>query len=236
MRQRRNLWGTPAKSGGKNHWIDPAYGEDLDRAAPFLLAYDPGDDGSGTIQCYRCEPPPDYVWDFIVILKAHTHGILDAKHPETLLAVWGLLKTAILRNNNMESMMWSKDPDAKFGFKVRNIFEMTKWNQNTSLRLQAEDDLLGITEVQLGSDMQAVGYDPSKIEGYDEKIIIPMYGWKIIKHFLLQLMDVADFKKLHDKVVDEGFADLLTRKRFKFLENAAAGHYETPSRKKKKQS
>ena len=130
--EKESLW-TPAKSAGRNHWIDPAFGEDLDRAAQFLLAYDPGDYGSGSIQVYRCAPPPDHVWDFIMILKAHTHGLFDAKHPETLQAMWGLLETAILRNNNVESMMWSKIPDAKFGFKMKNIFEMASWKRKNVL-------------------------------------------------------------------------------------------------------
>ena len=106
------------------------------------MAYDPGDYGNGSIQYYRCAPPPDHVWDFIVILKAHTHGIFDAKHPETLLAVWGLLKTAILRNNNIENMMWSKNPDAKFGFKMRNIFQMAEWKRKTFRSLLATDTLV----------------------------------------------------------------------------------------------
>ena len=46
-------------------------------------------------------------------------------------------------------------------------------------------------------------------------------------------MDVADSQKLHDKVVDAGHTQLLTRKSLQILENAAKGHYETPARKKK---
>ena len=78
-----------------------------------------------------------------------------------------------------------KNPEAIFGFRVRNIFEMSQWKMRTTLRLLAQDDLLGITEVQLRSEIQAVGYDPSKIDGYDENLIAPMYGWKISTHYNL---------------------------------------------------
>ena len=68
---------------------------------------------------------------------------------------------------NVETMMWSKIPDAKFGFRMRIIFQMAEWKRKTSLRLLATDELLSITEAQLRSEVQAIGYDLSKIEGYD---------------------------------------------------------------------
>ena len=63
-------------------------------------------------------------WGFIVLLKAHTHGIFDSRSPETLREVWRLIEKAILKPQSRESMMWSKIPGAKFGFRMRNIFEV----------------------------------------------------------------------------------------------------------------
>ena len=75
--------------------------------------------------------------------------------------------------------------EAKFSFRVRNIFELNCWRNKSTLKLQSRGELLGITEVQLKSEIQAIGYDLSKIDGYDENRIVPMHKWKITKHYLL---------------------------------------------------
>ena len=36
--EKESLW-TPAQSGTNNHWIDPAFGDDFDREAPFIIMF-----------------------------------------------------------------------------------------------------------------------------------------------------------------------------------------------------
>ena len=46
--------------------------------------------------------------------------------------------------------------------------------------------------VMVLSEAQAIGYDLSKIKGYDPNVIIDAPGWVIIKHILGSLMDPLD--------------------------------------------
>ena len=122
--------------------------------------------------------------------------------------------------------MWKGLPEAKFSFRMRNIFDMSAWKNKTTFRLRSKGELLGITEMQLKSEVQAIGYDLSKIEGYDEDKIVPMHKWKITTHFLLQFMSTADFQKMHDKITYGGFTNALTKKRRKKLRRGARGEFE----------
>ena len=219
---KESLW-TPAKSGKSNHWIDPAFGEDLNREAPFILCYDPGDRGTEEdgIEVYRCVEPPSNVNDLFCILKAYTHGLFEMKCPSTLKEVWTNITAAIKRSEKIEKMMWKKLPDAKFGFKIRNIFKMDTWRNKSTFRLASVDSLLGITQAQLTSEFSAIGYDLAKVPGYDPKLILQGPGWQVVKHFVLQMMDAAEFRKLHTKLESAG--KLMTKNRMKMLKNAAEG-------------
>ena len=84
--------------------------------------FDQGDfaenDVEAGIEVFRAAEPAANVWDVIVILKAHTNGTLDMKEPATLRDAWRNITEAIARSEQVESMVWKKLPEAKFGFKI----------------------------------------------------------------------------------------------------------------------
>lgn len=84
---REALW-TPAKTKrSTSHWMDPAFGQELDKTAPFALMHDPGDVADGeddSLQVFRTEEPPHNVGDAIVILKAYANDLLEVNSPCTL--------------------------------------------------------------------------------------------------------------------------------------------------------
>ena len=187
--------------------------------------FDQGDfaenDVEAGIEVFRAAEPPANVWDFIVILKAYTNSILDMKEPATLKDAWRNITEAIAHSEQVESMVWKKLPEAKFGFKIRNIFKMEKWMHKTTFQLKATDSRLGITKAQLESECQAIGYDLSKIPGYDPNCILNAKGWAIIKHYLMALMHANEFKKLSNKLQDAGLT--MNKTRMKMLKQAAEG-------------
>jgi hypothetical protein len=186
--------------------------------------HDPGDvaqEDDDSIQVYRAEEPPSDVHGLIVILKAYTNGLFEAKEPGSLTELWNLIQGAIKESERIEKMIWKKMPEAKFGFKVRNVFKMEQWTNTTTFKLTSTNDLLVITEAQLRSEVPAIGYDLSKIVGYDPSVIISKAGWPIIKRFLLRIMEVAEFSKPQGKLANTGAK--LTKTQMKALNWASEG-------------
>ena len=225
--EKDSLW-TPATTGSgnakKNYWIDPAMGEDFNRTAPFLLMYDPGEkngESAGPVQVYRAVEPPPNVMDLIVILKTYTNGLFAMKIPETIKQLWINITEGIRRSDSVEKMVWNKLPDAKFGFRIRNLFQIDPWKGKTTFQLVSQDKHLGITKAQLTSGDQAIGYDLSKIEGYDPDKIVTENGWTVIKENLMNLMHTEEFKKLNDKLKVSGRK--MSNNRMKMLAKAANG-------------
>ena len=98
---------------------------------------------------------------------------------------------------------------------------MDQWKRKSTFLLSSQDRHLGITEAMLRSEVQMIGYDLSKVEGYDPNVKITSTGWPIVKHFLLGMMQASEFKKLDDKLKETGLA--LNHARMKMLRNAATG-------------
>ena len=73
----------------------------------------------------------------------------------------------------------------------------------------------------LESECQAIGYDLSKVAGYDPHVVIGSPGWVIIKHFLMQMTHASQFKKLQDKLSQTGRK--MTKNRMKALAAASDG-------------
>ena len=111
--------------------------------------------------------------------------------------------------------------EAKFTFKIRNILEMEEWKNKTTLQLASTDSQLGITKAMLTSECPARGYDMSKVKGYDPNRIIGIKGWQIIKHFVLRMMDEAEFGRLEGHLQKTGQS--MNAARMKILRNAASG-------------
>lgn len=101
------------------------------------------------------------------------------------------------------------------------MFEDPYWSNKTSLRLASTNTFLGITECQMRSSIQAIGYDLSKVSGYDPRIVVSKGGWPIIKHFLLRMMSMAEYKHLENKLFETGWK--LTNAQMKALNHASEG-------------
>ena len=118
---------------------------------------------------------------------------------------------------------WSgkKLPEAKLTFEIRNIFEMDEWKNKSTFELQSVEKHLGITHMMLTSKVQALGYDLSRIDGYDPELIVNAAGWGIIKQFLLKIMQESDFQRLANEL--QRSEKKLNKSRMKLLWKAANG-------------
>lgn len=216
------LW-TPCKAGGKNYWIDPAFGQALDREAPYLLMFCSGDaEEEETIEVFRAENPSSSIGDFLAILKAHANGVFDIKDAHTLRELWDAILKGLKHTQEIEAQVWRNLPNCKFGFRIRNIFEMEEWSRKTSLELSSVDKHLGITDSMLRSRHQAIGYNLAQIEGYDHQRIIRQHGWALIKHHLMGMLNISDYQQLHGALARSG--KQLSKNRMKMLRNASQGY------------
>ena len=224
----------PAQSGSgknrKNYWIDPACGLDLDREAPYVLMFDcgldPKDPGYVGLEVFRATNPPQSVRDLLNIFKVHTNGLSRMKNATTMRDVWLSMKQAIRESSRLEAMVWNRLPHAKFGFITRDIFQMEPWKNKTTFKLKSNDELMGMTELMIQSRVQTIGYDLSKIEGYDSEKIIGAMGWQAIKLTLLKMMDACEFmvlKKQLKLAEERSMCHSLTKEQMKVLEMAASG-------------
>ena len=118
-------------------------------------------------------------------------------------------------------MVWKKLPAAKFTFEIRNLLEMEKWKNKSSFELQSLHRHMEITKMMLTSKSQALGYDLSKIEGYDPELIVNAHSWGIIKHFLLKIMQESDYQRLASELHSSN--KKLNKNRMKLLWKAAHG-------------
>ena len=221
--QHEALW-TPCRAGKTNYWIDPAFGKPLERTAPYLLMYCPGDtqEGEETMEVFRAEEPSPNIADFIAILKAHANGVFDMKDATTLKELWWNIMDGLKKSQDIEAQVWDNLPKCKFGFKIRNIYDMEEWNRKSTLRLTSCDEKLGITEVMLRSRHTAIGYDLSKIDGYDPEKIIRGHGWQLLKTHLMTMLSLSDYRHLQNGLEKSGKE--LTHARMKMLRRAASGY------------
>ena len=77
-----------------------------------------------------------------MILKAYTNGLFEMKEPTSLKEVWEGMAAAMNRSNKVE-----------------------QWSRKSTFHLTSQDHQLGITEAMLTSQVEAIGYDLSKVEG-----------------------------------------------------------------------
>ena len=99
---------------------------------------------------------------------------------------------------------------------------MEEWNRKHTLRLTSCDEKLGITEVMLRSRHTAIGYDLSKIDGYDPDRIIRGHGWLLLKHHLMKMLSLSDYRNLQNSLEKSG--KTLTHARMRMLRNAGSGY------------
>ena len=84
----------------------------------------------------------------------------------------------------------------------------------------------------LRSRHTAIGYDLSKIDGYDPDRIIRGHGWLLLKHHLMKMLSLSDYRNLQNGLEKSG--KTLTHARMKMLKNAARGYDFWKSIKQKK--
>ena len=130
--------------------------------------YWPGDsatermDEEYPIEVFRIVAPPRSVNDLLDILKVHSNGLYHMTQPDILKDLWQNIATAIKDSEKIDKMVWSRIPEAKFGFKMKNIFNMKQWKRKHNLKLASPNCRLSITKLHLESECQAIGYDLSK--------------------------------------------------------------------------
>ena len=80
---------------------------------------------------------------------------------------------------------------------TRDITQMPKWqakNGGTGVTFNSTDYRLGITLAMLNGRMPAVGYDLSKIVGFNHKNIISQTGWSLFMTTITETMAAADYR------------------------------------------
>ena len=192
-----------AKYAGRQKWIDPAFGMELDQKAFYVLVMDPGEDSDEACEFYRCKCPPSQAQDVINILKYFTNGLSKINKPQHVTDLWKEIKQAIKNSEDVaESILSKVSNDAVFNFKCQNPMNMPQFRDKTSFEIVKGHDSLVLSESKIRGAYQLAGYALHKIQGYDPDKIIDDASWQVITQLMINSLtdyEVSSMTQLEDK-------------------------------------